>query len=199
MIVEMWRHGARAAAKDTFNQEYVRKEGPGNLIGNGMRMHYVLGQSIRKKYYDDLFSGDVLPTDYEVTTSQVQRTMLSAYSHMMGIYPLGQGLITTNDDDTTKMPPFAGAEAPSSSMGNNALEGGYRAIPVNVIPEATDNIFMRGLSTLCPGADTFINDYFKKIDASEDRINLVKEVGAVITKAGYSPSQIVKGLDHWTI
>ena len=35
MLVEMWRHGARAAARNTFNQDYVVAEGPGNLFGNG--------------------------------------------------------------------------------------------------------------------------------------------------------------------
>jgi hypothetical protein len=77
-LVELWRHGARAAARDTFNQPYVKTEGPGNLTGNGMRMHYVLGQSIKEKYKNTLFKDAPKYSDYEVTCSEVQRTMLSA-------------------------------------------------------------------------------------------------------------------------
>lgn len=65
----MWRHGARAAAYNTFDQDYVVQEGPGNLFGNGQRMHYILGKSIREKYADTLFKGPAKYSDYEVTTS----------------------------------------------------------------------------------------------------------------------------------
>ena len=43
-LAELWRHGARAAAKNSFNQEYVDKVGAGLIQPNGIRMHYVLGR-----------------------------------------------------------------------------------------------------------------------------------------------------------
>lgn len=197
IVVELWRHGARAAARNTFKQDYVVQEGPGNLIGNGMRMHYVLGQAIRNKYKDTLFTSPAKYSDYEVTSSQVQRTMLSAYSHMLGIYPLGEGLKTTNDVDSTKMPPFVTAVAPSPAIANNALEGGYKPIPVNVIPQDQDDVFMKGFEKLCPKADKFVNDEFKKRVASPERMELIKDVAKVITDAGYTSQEYFKE-PEWT-
>ena len=147
-------------------------------------MHYILGKSIREKYAATLFKDPPKYSDYEVTSSQVQRTMLSAYSHMMGLYPLGSGLDTTNEVDDTKLPPFASAA--SSFEGKSALEGGYRAIPVNVLATETDFIFMRAFDTYCKKAKAFVTTESDKRANSKERMELIAPVAKGITDAGYN-------------
>lgn len=153
MITELWRHGARSAAYNTFNQSYVDAEGPGNLVGNGQRMHYLLGRQVRKEY-PSLFPVDqknVSFSDFEVWSTDIQRTLLSAYSHMMGIYPLGTGKVTSNDVDKTKLPPFNSVDP--SFTGDFALPEGAAAIPINVKVTPTDDFFMKGMKYVCKTAD----------------------------------------------
>lgn len=199
MLVELWRHGARAAAYNTFNQEYVKAEGPGNLMGNGMRMHYVLGQSIRAKYKNSLFKDAPKNSDYEVTSSQFERTMMSAYSHMLGIYPLGFGKLATNNVESTKNPPFANHQPqPTGWDPNYALEKGYRPVPVNVIPKQKDDFFMKGIAKICPKGEETINEEFAKRIKMPERMQLISKVAAGIKEAGYSSEKYFNE-PQWTI
>lgn len=150
---------------------------------NGQRMHYLLGKSVREKYAD-LFSGTPKFSDYEVTSSQVQRTMLSAYSHMMGIYPLGSGPKVTNDVEATQIPPFL--DPASSFLGDDALEAGYKPIPVNVIDGKTDVMFMRGFDNICQKASDQVKKESAIRAASKQRIDLVAPLAKILTEAGYS-------------
>jgi hypothetical protein len=109
--------------------------------------------------------------------------MLSAYSHMMGMYPLGTGLNVTNDVPETKLPPFANP-APQIS-GSYALEEGYRAIPVNVLDPTTDYLFMRAFDDNCKGAVNYCKTEENKRINSQERIDLVAPIGQAITAAGF--------------
>jgi hypothetical protein len=134
----------------------VDEEGPANLTGNGMRMQYVLGRSVHEKYKDSIFKDAPKSSDYEVTSSQYERTMMSAYSHMMGIYPLGKGENLSNDVPITYSPPFA-SQQPQPSY-QTALEGGYRPIPVNVVPKPEDDFFGKGMKYICSPAEKKVDD-----------------------------------------
>lgn len=147
-------------------------------------MHYILGKSIREKYATTLFKDPPKYSDYEVTSSQVQRTMLSAYSHMMGLYPLGSGLKTTNEVAETKLPPFTSAA--SSFESEYALQEGYRAIPVNVLATETDFIFMRAFDTVCKKAKDFVTKESDRRAESKERMDLIAPVAEGIINAGYT-------------
>lgn len=151
MITELWRHGVRAAAYNTFNQDYVDREGPGNLMANGMRMHYNLGRAIREMYKDSIFK-DPKYTDFKILSTTYQRTILSAVSHLTGIYPPGTGKVITNSIASTKLPPFSGA-TDDATLGNDALPNRLNPIPIVTYPPIMDDYFMKGMSQVCPKAD----------------------------------------------
>ena len=148
MISELWRHGARSAAINTYNQSYVTKVGPGNLEGNGLRMHYNLGAKIRSLYpylFDESrnFQHKVFSSDYE-------RTIISAQSHLLGLYPPGTGPDVTNQVNSTKLPPFKGAAMPPK-LKNEALPDALNLVPVDTMDIKTDLIFLKGMNYVCPG------------------------------------------------
>lgn len=178
MIVELWRHGARSAARDTYNQKYVRDNGPGNIIGNGMRMHYNLGRAIREKYKDNIFKNTNY-THYKVLTTTFQRTILSAYSHMMGLFPPGTGKTTSNDIKSTKLPPFKGA-TDDNSISNNALPYRIHPVPIYTINKTIDDYFMKGMKYKCPKADKRKDEIFD--ENVKNKPNIFDSVTPIIEK-----------------
>lgn len=194
MIVELWRHGARTPNYNTFNQDYVVTEGPGNIVGNGERMHYLLGKQVRKDYPDIFPEGqkDISYKDYEVWSSSYQRTILSAYSHMMGIYPFGTGKTVTNQNPETKIPPYKKLDV--TLEGEFALEQGANAIPINVIDRSKDDFFMKGMGYVCKNADDKSDALFEK---EIEKPNPLKDMGDKIKAAGYDCNQYFKnGKDY---
>ena len=121
--------------------------------------------------------------------------MLSAYSHMMGLYPLGSGLEVTNEVSETKLPPFNSAATPFESK--YALEQGYRAIPVNVLATETDFIFMRAFDSVCKKAKDFVTKESDRRANLPERMELVAPVAKGITDAGYDSQTYFKE-PNWT-
>ena len=87
-----FRHGARAPNKldDNFND--MLKEhwtNPGELTSVGERQHYLLGLRNRKRYIKDqtFLSEKFDPHEILVYSSNFNRTMMSASSHLQGFYP----------------------------------------------------------------------------------------------------------------
>lgn len=189
MIVELWRHGARSPAYNTFNQSYVVAEGPGNIVANGQRMHYLLGKQVRKDYPTIFPEGqkNISYAEYEVLSSSYQRTILSAYSHMMGIYPLGTGRIVSNDNPKTKIPPYKKLDV--SLEGDFSLDQGANAIQIRVIDRSVDDFFMKGMKYVCKNADDKADDLFEKEVVTK---NPLKEIGDKIKSAGYNCNDYFK-------
>lgn len=46
MVAALWRHGTRTSREDKFKIVDKTKFDPKDLIGNGARMHYILGQQL---------------------------------------------------------------------------------------------------------------------------------------------------------
>ena len=89
-VLEHFRHGARGSYKlfdyngwkDFLNEKW---KGAGELTQLGMRQHYLLGVSIRNKY-KDFISNDFNPNEIYIISTDVNRTLISAYSHLLGMY-----------------------------------------------------------------------------------------------------------------
>ena len=85
-----FRHGARGSYqsfdyrnwKDIINEKWI---GAGELTLIGMRMHYLLGVAIRKKYKNFL-SLNYNPNEIYIISTNVNRTLVSAYSNLKGIF-----------------------------------------------------------------------------------------------------------------
>ena len=92
LVIEIFRHGARSPVRSNPKYHFgVQWDiGAGQLTPQGERQHYLLGVKRRKQYVEDeLF----LPRSYEPETiyaesTDYNRTQMSAYSHLLGLYPI---------------------------------------------------------------------------------------------------------------
>lgn len=96
--------------------------GLGELTPLGMNEQYLLGKSLRQRFVDQY---QLLPTRYRpgdvyVHATDVNRTILSAQSLLIGLYPPGTG--------------------PDLADGKPALPGALQPIPIQTFPESQDPI-----------------------------------------------------------
>ena len=78
-----------------------------------------------------LLSPEYDPSEFYIQSTNVNRTITSAYSELMGLYPPGQGARLTpmmvDAVSTVAKPPFAVRDADkiNKKLGQNALPGAY--------------------------------------------------------------------------
>lgn len=91
--LDVIRHGDRTPTIALPKKPYTWPEGIGQLTAEGMRQEYELGVRLRKEY---ITQKNLLPVSYQAETIYVEstdfdRTLMSAQSLLMGLYPLGTG------------------------------------------------------------------------------------------------------------
>lgn len=123
--IDIIRHGDRTPTADIPKAPHQWTEGLGQLTATGMQQEYQLGASLRKVYVDQ---HHLLPANYAtgsvyVRSSDVDRTLMSAQSFLMGLYPLGTG------------PNLPGSTQP-------ALPGAYQPISIHTIAKDQENLLV---------------------------------------------------------
>ena len=95
-VFQIHRHGARAPIFNLTKQENkyidIYKEEwflPEELTETGKRMHYLVGVHNRKKYIEDneFLSKNYNPYEILVKSTDVNRTLMSIYAQLQGLYP----------------------------------------------------------------------------------------------------------------
>ena len=168
-VLEHFRHGARGSYKsfdytewkDILNEKW---KGAGELSNLGMRQHYLLGVSIRNKYKD--FISDVFnPNEVFIISSDVNRTLISAKSHLLGIY--NKTNISTRGSIKNKN---------YSSIINDRISGEEEQLINRIFPihiyDNKDLKYQLYRSEVCPGFEAFI----KKISDSEEMKKMIIDV-----------------------
>lgn len=127
--IDIIRHGDRTPIIPIPSVHYQWKEGPGQLTAEGMQQEYNMGKEFRKKYIEQ---SHLLPEYYEYGTMYVRstayaRTLMSAQSLLMGLYPLGTG--------------------PKITDSSPALPHAFQPIPIFSAPAKYDEIIMQQVSS----------------------------------------------------
>lgn len=127
--VDIIRHGDRTPIALIPTINYQWKAGLGQLTAEGMQQEYKLGMKFRTKYTEQ---SHLLPEHYEPGTMYVRstdydRTLMSAQSLLMGLYPPGTGPKTSEDS----LP---------------ALPHALQPIPVFSAPSKYDEVILQRLS-----------------------------------------------------
>lgn len=123
------RHGDRSPVgyfpKDPNNAFWP--EGPGMLTPTGMQQLRILGATFRERYHMQygLVDANYTRRDFVYRSTDYDRTLMSAYSFLNGLYPYGTGPIAQND-----LP---------------GLPDRMQPVPVHTIPQSEDNL-LRGYS-----------------------------------------------------
>lgn len=91
--VDIIRHGDRTPISVLPKIKYKWREGLGQLTAIGMRQEFEMGKLFRKKYVE---STHLLPPNYHrssvyIRSTDYERTLMSAQSLLMGLYPAGTG------------------------------------------------------------------------------------------------------------
>lgn len=153
-VTEISRHGARAPNKlYSFDKSYWDSNLLGELTPTGMRQHYLIGQEFRRRYIEDIsLLNDIYNSnELYVQSTSSDRTIMSAWSQMLGLYPLGTGPNVT----FPATPPLNISEIfkQEIELGNSALLNNMQVIPINVIQGSKDTVLHGYDGEACPRID----------------------------------------------
>ncbi|HLB33285.1 MAG: hypothetical protein A3F67_02865 [Verrucomicrobia bacterium RIFCSPHIGHO2_12_FULL_41_10] len=133
--IDVIRHGDRNPLIDIPKAPHHWAEGLGQLTPLGMRQEYELGKKFHHRYID---REKLLPRFYQpetlyVRSSDIDRTLMSAQSVLMGLYPPGSGpLIGTSF--FTKRP---------------ALPNRFQPVPIHTVPKKQDSLLIPDNKVTC--------------------------------------------------
>ena len=169
MVVEVFRHGAREPIGAPYDAaDWTEYEG--ELTSAGLRQHYLLGKEMRKKYIERLgfLSPQFNHTELYVRSTDVNRTIMSVSSHLLGLYPLGAGA-RFPDDYPLKLavPPYK-ADYDIQDLGFNVLPEKYQPIPVHIVEKSKDALLTP--DDVCPS-----HEEMKKAQKSSDLYQTFQE------------------------
>lgn len=122
--LDLIRHGDRTPISTIPSVPYRWEIGLGQLTAEGMRQEFEMGKQFRKRYVEQTH---LLPAHYQRETMYVfstdyERTLMSAESLLMGLYPPGTGPMT--DDNKAGLP------------------RSYQPIPIHSAPTQSDHMII---------------------------------------------------------
>jgi acid phosphatase len=122
--VDLIRHGDRTPIIGLPSVDYQWQQGYGQLTAEGMRQEYELGKTFRKRYIEDshLLTPSYQQDSIYVRSTDYERTLMSAQSLLMGLYPAGTG--------------------PKTDNGNPGLPDSFQPIPIHTAPAEFDRIII---------------------------------------------------------
>ncbi|EME29030.1 acid phosphatase [Galdieria sulphuraria] len=125
-VIEICRHGDRSPLNTYPNDPKpynLWPGGPGQLTAKGMRAHYELGRRLRQRYVDSGFlHNNFSVSEVMVLSSDTDRTLMSAYCQMAGMFPFETGPVARDEQVTALTPalPFFWQPVPiHSDVQNN--------------------------------------------------------------------------------
>jgi acid phosphatase len=122
--LDLIRHGDRTSIDSIPNASYTWPEGQGQLTALGMQQEYQLGLKLNHRYRID---NQLLATNYQadavyIRSTDYDRTLMSAQSVLMALYPLGTG--------------------PNLADASPALPSNFQPIPIHTVSKAQDAAFL---------------------------------------------------------
>ncbi len=138
--VDVIRHGDRAPIESIPSAPWTDPIPLGHLSPIGMQQEFQLGEKFRDRYVKQFH---LLPEHYSsetmyVRSSDIERTLISAESVLLGLYPLGTG---------------------PSVNGKPALPGSYQPIPIHTKPRAEDSLLVVDFNPkLSSTLDQYVHD-----------------------------------------
>ena len=135
-VFEHFRHGARSSVfinKQNIDMYDIKWIGDGELTSVGMRMLYLIGVHIRTKY-NNIINNNTSPKELLVYSTDLNRTILSAESQLLGMFPPTKGKAMTPYEIEKSIPPnkiSQEAQDEINKLGNISIPSKVRAIPIN--------------------------------------------------------------------
>ena len=152
-VIETCRHGARAPIDDYSWDTGYWSQGYGELTQEGMRQQYLNGMEFRRRYITEQ---QVLPPSFNhsllyVRSTDLNRTIMTAESQLVGLYPVGPSLSSVAMESKA-VPPFNVSNLTNilAGLGTQALPNYFQPIPVHVVNQDYDHMLRGYAGATCP-------------------------------------------------
>ncbi len=164
MVVDIIRHGARAATAASPFFPNITWSFPEELTSVGLRQQYLLGRLRRDKYVGP---NRLLPLMYNpgsvyARSTDIRRTMMSAQAYLLGLYPTGLSLF--NDNQTLRAydvlaPPvdLTIGKTVIDILARTAIPFSVPLIPIHTVNYTTESLLV---SIDCPLVMTNLMKFF---------------------------------------
>lgn len=145
-VVEVSRHGSRSPTKFySWDLDGRWPQGPGEITPLGMRQHYLIGYEMRNRYIiqNPVLSANFTAEEVYLRSTDVNRTLMSAYSQLQGLYPIGTGPnIHELSLQATAVPPIRvnNLNNIEASLGLAALPKSMQSVPIHTTSKMTDTL-----------------------------------------------------------
>lgn len=185
LVVEVFRHGGRVPLYEKFSAAFGAKWNitSEDLTTSGERQHYLLGLKRRKLYIDQL---EFLPPNYDprlmyIESTDLNRTIMSAYAHLMGMFPPEFDKQHKGSDRENKATlPFAGYVVPEN------LPYGYnnedRFPPAFRVRNFRSDLMRAYEGYVCPRQIMIQQRNFRISNHEFENIDFVKKMVAEVNK-----------------
>ncbi len=157
LVVDLIRHGARSPSSESKFFPNITWAGSSELTAMGERQHCLLGRLRRQQYIE---TEHLLPEAYDpakihVRSTDVRRTLMSAQSYLLGLYPTGLQTLNQNQMQHVQdvlVPPISlsvGQEV-IDSLKNAAVPFNIPLIPIYSVERMAETVLAHGT---CPFID----------------------------------------------
>ena len=170
-VFEHFRHGARSSVFiDKHNTDIydIKWIGDGELTSVGMRMLYLIGVHIRTKYHN-IINKYISSEELIVYSTDLNRTILSAESQLLGMFPPEKGEIIEDAFKKYSFPPNEiplEAQSEIDELGNVSIPSKIRAIPINFFHKEKKPYLLTEESD-CPRTKYIKQQNYKKKDVQD--------------------------------
>lgn len=159
-VVVLYRHGHRSPMdvypNDPFNDESYWPDGWAQLTNLGKSGQYKLGKWLRLRY-DKFLPQKYNRNDIYVRSTDVDRTLMSAYCNLAGLYE------------------------PKKNNWNKNMK--WQPIPVHTIPEELDQVL--AMEKKCPAYDRLFDIWMEDSEVDEFEKNYANELNNMTDNCGF--------------
>ena len=200
--IQLTRHGARAPCNhiDFPNiTTHPWEEGLGQLTGQGERQHYLLGKKHYKRYQQEnqLLSEKFDPREILIYSTDVNRTLMSAYSELLAWYPLGTvEEIKQKYEKQRAQPPFEvkNKDKIIKELGNFPTMDGFQPVPIHT-GKNIDKLLRANDEAVCP----IVEFYYEKAKKDKKFKEVNKRYADNILKTIHDDWKVNQTLDFATV
>lgn len=161
LVIEIFRHGARFGKNyPEFNSNFGIKSG--ELTEIGMHQQFLLGQALKTQYPSLLQSFD--PNKILVRSSDYNRTLMSAYSQIYGIFEGTGNSFSSDYNLDLGLPPLDIGDIDNTFR--QVLPSNFMPIPIQTV-ELPDDALLQPGGPVCPYAEELLQAQLKKSKPNE--------------------------------